>query len=345
MGTSDFLKNCFFKPKVISLQNGKFALRQYGNLILAVGTDRNISDSLIESRADLLTNLINLYHCNLLRVSRSEESENALKSRKRLSEKLYQILETFLPILQYNNNGNIFQNQPKLKISRSSAGNIFLDAIETLQSCQQHKGILGGAILYHNKVVATQLTEATTKNLVLTDPLRIKTSGEVISHTGFHVPIGVNLMVVYVTEDEYQMLVENSRKLQNFLENQNQHLLPLKWSSSGGVSSAGSALKQRKIKRDKSLIFSNIPEESNEDHPPKTSKTNQKRPTNLSLRLGNNDKKPEVSVVKTEDKILFDETDSYPEYIGRTSVCNTPMTENKVFVGEFFLNYLILLVW
>lgn len=334
MGTTDFLKNCFFKPKVISLQNGKFALRQYGNLLLAVGTDRNISDSLIESRADLLTNLINLYHCNLLRVSKGEESENVLKSRKRLSEKLYQILETFLPILQYNNNGNIFQNQPKLKISKSSAGNIFLDAIETLQSCQQHKGVLGGTILYHNKVVATQLTETTTKNLVLTDPLRIKTASETISHTGYHVPIGVQLIVVYVTEDEYQILSENSRKLQNFLENQNQHLLPLKWSS-GGISSAGSAMKQRKIKRDKSLIFSNIPEESNEDHPPKPNKSNQKRPTNLSLRLGNNDKKQEVSVIKTEDKIVFDETDSYPEYIGRTSVCNTPMTENKVFTGKF----------
>lgn len=140
MGTTDFLKHTFFKPKVIALQNGKFALRQYGNLLLAVGTDRNISDSLIESRANLLTNLINLYHCNLLRVSKAEESENELKSRKRLSEKLYQILETFLPILQYNNNGNVFQNQPKLRISKSSAGNIFLDAIETLQSCQQYKG-------------------------------------------------------------------------------------------------------------------------------------------------------------------------------------------------------------
>lgn len=152
-----------------------------------------------------------------------------------------------------------------------------------------------------------------------------------ISHTGFHVPIGVQLVVAYITEEEYQMLFDNSRKLQTFLENQNQQLLPLKWSN-GGVSSAGTALKQRKIKRDKSLIFSNIPEESNEDHPPKTGP---KRPTNLSLKLGNGDKKPEkVPVTKNEDKILFDETDSYPEYIGRTSVCNTPMTENKVFMGE-----------
>ena len=34
-----------------------------------------------------------------------------------------------------------------------TANAIFLEAIQTLQCCQQTKGILGGAILYHNKYI------------------------------------------------------------------------------------------------------------------------------------------------------------------------------------------------
>lgn len=51
-------------------------------------------------------------------------------------------------MLQHN--GNTFQNVPKLRMPKT-ASHIYLEAIQTLQSCQQTKGVLGGAILYHNK--------------------------------------------------------------------------------------------------------------------------------------------------------------------------------------------------
>lgn len=38
-----------------------------------------------------------------------------------------------------------------------TANNIFLNAMQTLQCCQQNKGILGGAILYNNKYVTNKL--------------------------------------------------------------------------------------------------------------------------------------------------------------------------------------------
>lgn len=34
MGTTYFLKECFFKPKIIALQNGKFILKEFGRFIL-----------------------------------------------------------------------------------------------------------------------------------------------------------------------------------------------------------------------------------------------------------------------------------------------------------------------
>lgn len=34
MGSSYFLKDCFFKPRIIALQNGKFVFKEFGRFIL-----------------------------------------------------------------------------------------------------------------------------------------------------------------------------------------------------------------------------------------------------------------------------------------------------------------------
>ena len=99
------------------------------------------------------------------------------------------------------------------------------------------------------------------------------------------------------------------------------------------------------MKRDKSLIFTNIPEEGttnsgvgNDAVVAVEQKQQQQllrpkslmiRPTHLPLRYKNtmsSKELPESGIAS----INFDETDSYPEFIGRTSVCSTPMTEIKV---------------
>lgn len=38
MGTAQFLRQSFSKPKIISLQNGKFVLKEFGRFVLVVGT-------------------------------------------------------------------------------------------------------------------------------------------------------------------------------------------------------------------------------------------------------------------------------------------------------------------
>ncbi|KAM7342339.1 Hermansky-Pudlak syndrome 4 protein isoform 2-T2 [Cochliomyia hominivorax] len=333
MGSSYFLKDCFFKPRIIALQNGKFVFKEFGRFILAVGTDRNISDYLLQHRADLLASLVKFYHRDLQLVY----DQFPLQSQyKNLSEKLYHIFETYLPILQYN--GNIFQNIPKLRMPKT-ASNIYLEAIQTLQCCQQTKGVLGGAILYHNKVVASQLSDAVTKQIVLTDPLHIRTTAEQLTSTEFHIPNGVIMLVVYLDTLQYRKLQAEAQRAQNLQTTQlGQGPLPFQYN-------------KRKMKRDKSLIFTHIPEENSShtisEHPeeqaeeassaletqttmpparPKSLMMN--RPTHLPLRIKNYSSKelPESGIAS----INFDETDSYPEFIGRTSVCSTPMAENKV---------------
>ncbi|XP_032307153.1 uncharacterized protein LOC6494527 isoform X2 [Drosophila ananassae] len=327
MGTSFFLKDCFFKPRILALQNGKFVLKEFGRFILAVGTDRNIGDQLLEHRADLLSSLLKFFHRDLQTLYDQYALPPALNSRN-LSEKLYHIFETYLPML--HRNGNTFQNVPRLRMPKT-ASHVFLEAIQTLQSCQQTKGILGGAILYHNKVVASQLSDVVTKHLVLADPRHIRTAAEqVASHDEFHIPNGVQMLVVYLEQQQYRQLAGEAHRAQN---------LQL---STAQLSQSGMPFQyaKRKMKRDKSLIFTHIPEEENASDPPQQqeeksvhaelppARPKAMRPTHLPLRLKSMQSKdlPESGIAS----INFDETDSYPEFIGRTSVCNTPMTENKV---------------
>lgn len=100
---------------------------------------------------------------------------------------------------------------------------------------------------------------------------------------------------------------------------------------------------KRKIKRDKSLFFSNIPEEEAVN------------PTNVVVEngangvLGKPPSKPrpnhlplKMKIETTRDvpesgfnSINFDESDSFPQFIGKTSICSTPLLENKVLHGNF----------
>lgn len=83
--------------------------------VKAVGTDRNVSQSLLEHRAELLSSLVKLFHHDIQTIYDQFSASNQYKN---MSEKLYHIFETYLPILQYN--GNIFQNMPISKLPKVS---------------------------------------------------------------------------------------------------------------------------------------------------------------------------------------------------------------------------------
>lgn len=179
------------------------------------------------------------------------------------------------------------------------------------------------------RVVASQLGDVMTKQLVLADPRHVRTTAEQLNMQQFHIPHGVQMLVVYVEQQQYAKLAAEAQRAQNLQTTTttqlSQSALPFQYA-------------KRKLKRDKSLIFTHIPEEEQSsvatesgtivpvDLP--TARPKSMRPTHLPLRLKSLHSKemPESGIAS----INFDETDSYPEFIGRTSVCNTPMTENKV---------------
>lgn len=335
MGVNEFFRFNFTRPKVMSLQNGRFALRYFGKYILAVGSDRNIEDSILENRADLLSSVLKLYHNDVERISAVFQqvpvSTGTGEEHRKLIDKLYHIFETYLPLLQYN--GNFLYNISILNLPKP-ANNVYLDTVQLLESIQQEDGVLGGQIMYHNKVISSQFSSALTHLFVISDPIRLKTVETI--HVPFHVPFGVVLLNAYISSKEFSTLKRVSDKAKTVFINSNPNLLPFtvkKKSVSKEVPILGG------IKRDKSLIFTNIPEDeepgavyNGNEIETTTSRKPKNRPNHLPLKVKNVTSKelPESGF----SSINFDETDSYPDFIGKTSVCSTPMTENKVLHGN-----------
>lgn len=324
MGVTHFFQFNLTQPKVISLQNGRFALRYFGRFILAVGSDRNVEDSILDHRTKLLSDLLQLYHSDVERISAVYGANGKGDDQRKLTDKLYHIFETYLPLLQYN--GNIFYNISILNLPKP-ASNFYLDTVQVLESCQQEVGVLGGQIMYHNKVIASQLSSALTHLLVISDPLRLKTIESI--HVQFHVPFGVVLLGAYISSKEFNALKRSADKAKTVFINSNPNLLPFTLKKKNAPKEpilSG-------MKRDKSLIFTHIPEdEETVTNGGQTTNKSKNRPNHLPLKFKNMTSKelPESGF----SSINFDETDSYPDFIGKTSVCSTPMTENKILHGN-----------
>uniref|UniRef100_T1HC08 Intu_longin_1 domain-containing protein n=1 Tax=Rhodnius prolixus TaxID=13249 RepID=T1HC08_RHOPR len=254
MGVTQFCTNAFTVPKLISLQSGKFSIKKMGRFALCVGTDRNIPDMVLQTRLNVLYKLLRLFHYDIefLQTSQDDDDDN-------LSEKLSQLLQVYLPILQFAT--NTFGNIPTMKLPKSTS-TVYLQAMQLLESFQEISGVLGGTILYQNKVVATQLSCDLTKQLVVSDPYRIKLPAQNIT-TPFHLPVGVQLLNIYVSSSEVERLRLENEELLTIMnevklwraENENQNInKPGKQPKE--IPTAGC-----NMKRDTSRIFT-VPEET-----------------------------------------------------------------------------------
>ncbi|XP_050068636.1 uncharacterized protein LOC126557040 [Anopheles maculipalpis] len=348
MGSTYFLGETLSKVRFISLQNGKFALRSHGRFMLAVGSDRNIAESILEYRASLLSSLIELYHgdfSTLYSVYVEKEQKTGF------NEKVFCLMESTLPLLQFN--GNILQNMPLLRLPKC-ASNVYLESNQILQNFLQNKGVLGGSIFYHNKVLASQLPTNLTKLFVYSDPYRAKLA-EMIAVT-FHVPNGVSLISAYITKRDYTQLLDATKNIPIYFNNCTTSAASA--AAAATSSSTGPpvpfAIKKKLIpskdlvgstvagfpmlKTDKSIIFSNIPEEDTvggevagqifEPAQKKVPFSTVSRPTFLPLKFKNLTSRDIID--SGVNSINFDESDSFPNFIGKTSVCSTPLTENKI---------------
>ncbi|XP_067010948.2 BLOC-3 complex member HPS4 isoform X2 [Anabrus simplex] len=254
MGATHFFLSAFSCPRILSLNSGKFVVRKCGRYILTVGTDRNIPNWILEHRADTLHQLVQFYHKDFDTMSSAISSENQFLS------KLNQIFEVYVPIVQFS--GNIFGNIPTIRLPKS-ASNVYLEALQILQCCQEKGGVLGGIVLYHNKVVATQLGCDLTKRLVSSDPYRLKIPAEAVE-TPFHLPVGVQLLYVYVENKDYQNLLQNSASLRSAFESVAFQKAKPRKAPPGKMPPAVNKEPISSMKRDTSRIFTVVEEKEGE---------------------------------------------------------------------------------
>ncbi|KAJ2949329.1 hypothetical protein O0L34_g6282 [Tuta absoluta] len=327
VGTAHCVKSLFSQPVAITLQSGKFIIREYGRYILAIGSDRNIPDWVLKNRANLLTSMIRVYHGDLQALASSVDD-----SSQRLSEKLYQVFETYLPVLQYG--AHIFQRVPMLSLPKS-ATSVYMESMQILDQCRKSRGVLGGVVLYNNKIIATQLPPSLTSYLSVVDPYRIKSPAETLD-TDTPLPLGAQLFVVYVGKKHYDSLKKQSEKLQEFYTNGEDMMAKFRKNQETEREKLRD-FPQSGMKRDKSLLFTAVPEEDHNmisppaqtvDHKqsmpdvvPFTNKPRQ-RPNKLSLSF------------KNQQSLDEDAKENETVFTGQTSVCSTPMVEYKRLHGN-----------
>lgn len=160
----------------------------------------------------------------------------------------------------------------------------------------------------------------------MTDPYRLKSPAEVAC-TNFSLPLGVQLLQVYISDREYRNLQSNALRLQNLtysnITRNQKKPLPSKSLTKEPVLSA--------MKRDQSLIFTTVPEED-VDHQSPTNTTDTvvrnvrpiaDRPKSLNLRSTT------VNDVKLTNKSINAKPESVvcTPFTGKTSVCSTPLAE------------------
>ncbi|XP_044763401.1 uncharacterized protein LOC123320225 [Coccinella septempunctata] len=313
IGIIHCIRKVFNIPQIISLESGKFYVNNVeGRYLLAVGTDRNVPDWVLLHRNNLFNSLISFYHKDI------EEIASIYGNSDALSAKMYHMCETYLKMISVG--GNIFSIIPSINLPKG-ASNVFIETLNILQYCQTYDSVLGGLILHHNKVVATQLSPFLTKMLVLTDPYRIKSPAETVT-TNFHLPIGVQMLEVYISRSEYNELNRKSSQLRKVFENYKDIVKKV---ASGSLNCPDDVVPN--LKRDCSLLFTTVPEEDNEISPNKNVEATiirlkkPSRPKFLNLTNKISDIK-EVTQSGTKTP--------YTPFTGNPgSVISTPMTDLK----------------
>ncbi|XP_021963661.1 uncharacterized protein LOC110859099 isoform X2 [Folsomia candida] len=209
MGITQFLLDMFSAPKILSLENGKFALKELGKqYILALGCSSVTPDWLLEKQADILYQITKFFHKDIDNILTAVGGD-----RKLLTAKLTSIMDHYIPISQHN--GDLFALTfgilPILSLPKS-ASHISLSATVVLQTCLLKGGVLGGIVMFQNKVIAVELIQDLAKKLAFIQPYQLPPADT--ARTSFSPPPGVQLLKVYVTRSDLEEIRNHSSSYQ-----------------------------------------------------------------------------------------------------------------------------------
>lgn len=98
---------------------------------------------------------------------------NQLEDKARLPDILLTIFETYLPSIQYYA-ANLLNSSFRFIIPKSSS-NLYVSACQIIENVTLQKEVLGGIIVYNNKVLVSHLSMELSKILIISDPFQMKT--------------------------------------------------------------------------------------------------------------------------------------------------------------------------
>ncbi|CAG9818582.1 unnamed protein product [Phaedon cochleariae] len=311
VGTVECVGKLFCRPKILTVASGNFYIMFKGRFIFAVGTETNSTNLRLQHKANILFSLFEFLHADLNLLLSMGKTEL-------LSSKLQSIVDNHLRMLMYSN--SILFHKSNIPSSKSMDG-VYMDAVHILESCQALEGVLGGLLLYKNKVVASQLSSDLTQRLSSADLHRIHCSATPIEHQ--NLPSGINLFQVYISSEDYVKLLENSEKSKNVFGRL--HSGEMKTSTKNEKRSQDMAILST-MKRDQSLLFTAVPEDASVSwDQPYIPTTKRNRPKFLNL-------KTTISIGNSNE--LKSKVNSGTPLCSQTSICSTPLKELKKVIHQ-----------
>ncbi|XP_077996155.1 BLOC-3 complex member HPS4-like [Glandiceps talaboti] len=210
MGMVNFIKTLTKSlPKCYKLKHMKFAVKHHGVYTLALAGNITEPDSALCQRLSNLLSIFVFYHGSISHVLQAESG-----NRDTFLSEMAKIWECYLPYVHHYGNemATIFEPLPRIK-SPKGCRSLYLKTHHLLQSCQSHSGVLQGCLIFNNSVLHSQLCPDLLYRILLLQPNQTHHPSKTVE-TDFRLPFGVRMLSVFLTEKEYEALLQSQRPKQ-----------------------------------------------------------------------------------------------------------------------------------
>lgn len=199
-----FSKHLSSPPKFIYLKFGMYVFKHVDKkYCLVLGSTNHQNGSALLQQLELLYQVFYLLQGNIKNVKTSIEHSTTIEFLNSLKT----IFDSYLPLCFHYNSvlEHSLETVPSFSIPKNES-QIFMEVVTLLETCQRRPGVLGGCVLFKNKMVFSQLPQTLTKVLtaIYADLLNLQCETVDLGS----IPEGIRLTKVYLSYDEYNDLYD-----------------------------------------------------------------------------------------------------------------------------------------
>ncbi|CAI9724469.1 Hypothetical predicted protein [Octopus vulgaris] len=192
-------------PRSIYLYRGMYVFKHFKEYRLVLGSTQSQNESALLYQLQLLYEVFCLLQGNLKDVKKNITG----RDHEDFLNKLKCVFDSYLPLcFQYDSViEHSFRTIPSFKIPKTDFS-IFMEVVTLLETSQRWAGVLGGCVLFKNKVVYSQLPLQLTRTLAAIHADLHNLESESVDIGS--VPEGGSLTKLYVSSDIYTKLYETT---------------------------------------------------------------------------------------------------------------------------------------